>query len=96
MADEFADVEVGPEPAAGARVQIRKPDGKRVVRRFEKEGPVRALYAFIVQSDDDAQAGRPFVLKAGFPPKDLIGDIDGTFESCGLDGGAVQMVWRVD
>eukprot|EP00587_Corethron_hystrix_P006178 CAMPEP_0113306616 /NCGR_PEP_ID=MMETSP0010_2-20120614/5797_1 /TAXON_ID=216773 ORGANISM="Corethron hystrix, Strain 308" /NCGR_SAMPLE_ID=MMETSP0010_2 /ASSEMBLY_ACC=CAM_ASM_000155 /LENGTH=527 /DNA_ID=CAMNT_0000161321 /DNA_START=135 /DNA_END=1718 /DNA_ORIENTATION=- /assembly_acc=CAM_ASM_000155 len=96
MADEFADVAVGVEPATGARVQIRMPDGRRVVRRFDMTQNLKVLYAFVIQSNDDAKSGKPFILKAGFPLKDLACEIDGTFESCGLNGGAVTMAWKID
>ena len=46
------------------------------------------------QSNDEAKGGREFVLMAGFPPKDLIDDIDNTIESCKLEGQAITVRWK--
>ena len=46
------------------------------------------------QSDDDAKGGKEFVLMAGFPPKDLISDIDNSIESCQLAGEAITVRWK--
>lgn len=35
------------EPADGARIQFRMPDGKRVVRKFSTGAAVRMIYAFV-------------------------------------------------
>jgi hypothetical protein len=35
------------EPADGARIQLRLPDGKRVVRKFSSSASVRMIYAFV-------------------------------------------------
>jgi UBX domain-containing protein 7 len=44
------------EPAKdGSRIQLRLPDGKRVVRTFAASDPVRAIYAFVAVSDLDAR-----------------------------------------
>lgn len=107
MADEFAGVKVGDEPPAGrdvARIQIRLPDGSKLVRRFNKKDLLEVVYAFCVQTIEDAGAGRPFELLAGFPPKDLYpkiaegknADIDEptTIESCGLSGGSISVRWK--
>ena len=47
MIDELLNVAVGDEPAKGARIQIRMPDGKRVVRRFNPSDSVKIIYAFL-------------------------------------------------
>ena len=46
------------------------------------------------QSNDEAKSGKEFVLMAGFPPKDLISDIDSTVESCKLQGQAINVRWK--
>ena len=47
------------------------------------------------QSIEEAKAGREFVLKAGYPPKDLTWeDGDKTVEECQLSGQAVNMRWK--
>lgn len=45
--DELLKVEVPDEPAKGARVQLRMPDGKRVVRKFNMSDSVKIIYAFL-------------------------------------------------
>jgi hypothetical protein len=96
MADRFQDVQVGDEaPANGVgavRIAFRMPDGKRLVRRFIKADSIKLLYAFVLQHLPEAQAGRSFQLRAGFPPKDLKASIEsGTVESEGLAGGQVTV-----
>ena len=49
---------------------------------------------FLQQSNDEAKGGKEFLLMAGFPPKDLIDDIDNTIESCQLSGQAITMRWK--
>ena len=41
---------VGDEPASGARIQIRMPDAKRLVRKFAPEDTVKSIYAFVAVS----------------------------------------------
>ena len=48
--DELLDVDVGKEPADGARIQLRMPDGKRSVRKFDALQTVKAIYAFVAVS----------------------------------------------
>ncbi len=45
--NELLNMPVGEEPADGARIQIRMPDGKRVIRKFARADCVKVLYAFI-------------------------------------------------
>lgn len=97
---EILAMEVGQEPSAStggedvARVQIRMPDGKRLVRKFYASSPVKLIYAFVVQNNDEAKAGRVFELKAKFPPQDLLANIEDGIKSCGLDGEAINVVWK--
>ena len=35
------------EPTSGARVQIRMPGGTKLVRKFNADDPVKAIYAFV-------------------------------------------------
>jgi len=96
MTDEFAGVIVGDEPTNGSRIQFRMPDGKRIIRKFNAEDRVEVLYAFIVQSNDDAKAGKSFELKAGYPPKSLYTDLEQTIQTCGLSGATVVLSWISD
>lgn len=90
---KLLDQDIGEEPAPGddiARVQIRMPDGKRLVRKFRSEDSVRVIYAFVAQQSSDAvREGKQLELKAGFPPRDLLGRIDESISSCGLAGEAI-------
>jgi UBX domain-containing protein 7 len=93
---EILTMEVGDEPTAGdvARVQIKMPDGKRLVRKFAGDSPVKLIYAFVAQSNDDAKGGKAFELKAKFPPVDLFANIDDGIKSCGLNGEAIHVIWK--
>ena len=51
--DEYLTVTVPDEPKAGARVQCRLPDGKRIVRVFTPSDPVKIIYGFIAVCDND-------------------------------------------
>lgn len=48
LADELRAFNVPEEPSIGARMQVRLPDGKRLVRKFKLSDSVRTVYAFIV------------------------------------------------
>jgi hypothetical protein len=50
MNDELVKLDIGDEPAKGARIQFKTPDGKRVVRRFDPSDVVRNVYAFVAVS----------------------------------------------
>lgn len=94
LEDELATMDVGDEPtdnAISARVMIRMPDGKRLIRKFQKQHSVKIIYAFVAQSKSE---DKPFELKAGFPPKDLIEKIDCTIEECGLAGDSITVCWK--
>lgn len=49
---EILTMDVGDEPAGkdAARIQIRMPDGKRLVRKFRGEDCVKVIYAFVAVS----------------------------------------------
>lgn len=90
---ELLDQDIGEEPTSAdgiARVQIRMPDGKRLVRKFRGEDSVKVIYAFVAQQSSDAiREGKQLELKAGFPPRDLLDKIDESISSCGLAGEAI-------
>ena len=54
--DELLKIAVEDEPAKGARMQLRMPDGKRVVRRFNPTDPVKIIYAFLAVRNPAKQA----------------------------------------
>lgn len=92
--EEIREMGVPEEPGKGARVQIRFPDGSRVVRRFGEEELVKVIYAFVAQSNEDAKSGKSFEMKAGFPLKDLFSNINDTIKSCSLSGGSISIRWK--
>lgn len=86
---------VDEEPEKGARLQIRMHDGKRKVRKFLPTDTVKMIYAFVAQANEDVKDnGREFTLMAGYPPRDLFSELDGTIDSSKLQGEAVQMRWK--
>ena len=93
---EILSMPVEEEPTSGsvARVQIRMPDGKRLVRKFAGDSHVKAIYAFVAQSNEETKGGRAFELKAKFPPQDLFANIDDGIASCGLNGEAINVIWK--
>jgi hypothetical protein len=44
---ELLAMALGDEPAKGARIQLRMPDGKRTVRKFDASQTAKTIYAFI-------------------------------------------------
>lgn len=93
---EILVLEVGDEPTSGnvARIQIRMPDGKRLVRKFQGDDSVKIIYAFVAQSNEEAKSGKAFELKAKFPPQDLLSSVDESISSCGLNGEAINVMWK--
>jgi hypothetical protein len=59
LIDELVAMVVPDEPASGARLQFRMPDGKKSVRRFDESGSVKTIYAFVAVS--------PLVCYCSFP-----------------------------
>eukprot|EP01083_Nonionella_stella_P284134 967109_1 len=97
--DEILAMNVGEEPSGTdgvARIMIRMPDGKRLVRKFKVDDAVKMVYAFVSQSSDDSKGGKEFELKAGFPPKNLLPIVDNTIQSSGLAGDSVTVRWKED
>jgi hypothetical protein len=48
--DKWVSIELGDEPANGARIQFRMPDGKRQIRKFDPTTKVEMVYAFVAVS----------------------------------------------
>lgn len=48
--DQWVSIELGDEPANGARIQFRMPDGKRQIRRFDSSANLNVVYAFVAVS----------------------------------------------
>jgi len=80
-----------------ARVQLRMPDGKRLVRKFDGDSPVKVIYAFMAQLEsniEDARTGKAFELKAKFPPVDLMSFVEDSISNVGLSGEAITFLWK--
>ena len=80
-----------------ARVQFRMPDGKRLIRKFDGNAPVKIIYAFVAQleaNNEEAKSGKSFELKAKFPPVDLLQFAEQSISSCGLSGEAITFLWK--
>lgn len=95
--EEIRSLVVGEDPVGTdgvAKIMIRMPDGKRLIRKFMLTDTVTLIYAFIAQCDDDAKGGKAFECKFGFPPKDLRTCVDDTIGSTGLAGETITVRWK--
>jgi len=95
---EILTMDVAQPPSSGdddvAKVMIRLPDGKRLVRSFRGVETVKTIYAFVAQSNDDAKNGKEFELKVGHPPKDLLCSAENSIRLTGLAGGNITVRWK--
>jgi len=95
---EILTMDVAQSPTSGdddvAKVMIRMPDGKRLVRSFRGVETVKTIYAFVAQSNDDAKNGKEFELKVGHPPKDLLCSAENSIRFTGLAGGNITVRWK--
>jgi len=94
LADELATLPIPDEPPKSepcAKIQFRMPDGSRIVRRFPLEKSVKTVYAFVFK---EIQTSKTFELKSGFPPRDLLPNINDTVESCRLNGESITVRWK--
>lgn len=95
--DDISSMTVGNEPLGlngVAKIMIRMPDGKRLVRKFMEKDTVKIIYAFVAQSSKTTQSGRSFELKTGFPPRNLISDVDNTIQNLRLSGETIIFRWK--
>ncbi|KAI7857442.1 hypothetical protein BDC45DRAFT_501187 [Circinella umbellata] len=76
--------------ANSTRIQLRMPDGKRIIRRFLKTDPVRHLFEFVKSEVPETQS-QPFELV--FNRKQLIESLDQPIEEAGLVNAAVNFVF---
>lgn len=80
-----------------AKVQLRMPNGKKLIRKFCGDSPVKVIYAFVAQLEsniEDARAGRPYELNAKYPPMNLMPLVEDSIMSSGLSGEAITFVWK--
>jgi UBX domain-containing protein 7 len=96
--DDILSIKVEEEPSATnnvARIMIRMPDGKRLVRKFDNHGTVKDIYAFVAQSYPDFKSrNKEFEMMVGFPPKDLMTCVDESIASAGLAGESITVRWK--
>jgi len=74
-----------------ARVQIKLPNGKRIVKCFDENQLIKDVYSFVANSEEIK--GKAFEFKVGFPPKNL-GGRDESIKSASLDGESISVVWK--
>lgn len=87
VTEDYAVPEEPPKGEKGScRIQLKMPDGSRLVRAFRMTDPVGGIYALVSSKCD----GRPFKLMSGFPPKDLSGVKDTSIAEAGLAGESIQ------
>jgi hypothetical protein len=96
--DEILSMDVGEEPTSGtddiAGIMFRMPNGKRLVRNFSVHDTVKKIYAFVAQSCEGEDSGKPFELKAKYPPKDLIDNVSETILDTGLVRETITVRWK--
>jgi ataxin-3 len=82
---------VPPEPPANAagsvRLQLKLPNGERLVRRFLESDSVLAVYAVVKDMSPNAGA---LNLRVGFPPRDMSHLQGLTIGQAGLKGESIQ------
>ncbi|KAG0365273.1 hypothetical protein BGZ54_006695 [Gamsiella multidivaricata] len=76
------------DPATSTRIQFRLSDGSRLMHRFSKEAPVRALFEFIKAEVEDAQS-QPFELV--FISRPLLDDVDKTLAELGIANAQIMV-----
>ncbi|KAJ2957363.1 hypothetical protein NQZ79_g6883 [Umbelopsis isabellina] len=69
------------DPKTSTRIQLRLPDGSRIVRRFNKIDPVRYIFEFVKAEVAEAET-RPF--------EQLIDLIDKDIKEAGLENSAIN------
>ncbi|OZJ06108.1 hypothetical protein BZG36_00982 [Bifiguratus adelaidae] len=77
------------DPATTTRIQVRLPDGKRIVRRFGKEDPVRYLFEF-VKSEVSQAADSDFEIM--FNRQRLKDVMEQTIHDAGIENAAVNVI----
>lgn len=87
VTEEFAVPEEPPKGEKGScRIQLRLPDGSRLVRPFRTTDLVGGIFAVVASKC----GGRPFNLLAGFPPKDIAESKHKSIGEAGLAGESIQ------
>jgi len=90
-------VELPPEPAAGSspsicRIQVRLPQGRPVARRFDKNDPIKYVYAFARSLLPEDMQQREFILVTVHPRRELK-DEESSIDASGIANAAVIVEW---
>jgi UBX domain len=78
---------------------VKFPWGKQIARRFNKNDPVKDIYAFaqsVVRENagaGGADAGQNFDLFTAFPPTSLMPFLDMSLVDAGVTGNQLIMRW---
>lgn len=94
---DISSINVGSEPTGldgVAKILIRMPNGQRLVRRFMENDIVKNIYAFVAQTFLTLKSGKSFELKIGFPPRNLISDVENTILNLRLSGETIIFCWK--
>ncbi|KAG2185749.1 hypothetical protein INT43_002184 [Umbelopsis isabellina] len=78
------------DPKTSTRIQLRLPDGSRIVRRFNKTDPVRYIFEFVKAEVSEAET-RPFELV--YNRQQLIDLIDKDIKDAGLENSAINFIF---
>ncbi|KAF9918404.1 hypothetical protein BX616_008964 [Lobosporangium transversale] len=76
------------DPATSTRIGFRLSDGSRLMRRFPKDAPVRALFEFVKAEVEDART-QSFELV--FIGKQLLDDVDKTLAEVGVENAQIMV-----
>ncbi|KAF9191616.1 hypothetical protein BGZ51_006987 [Haplosporangium sp. Z 767] len=79
------------DPATSTRIGFRLSDGSRLMHRFSKTAPVRALFEYIKHEVEDART-QPFELV--FIGKQLLDDIDKTLAEVGVENAQILVTMQ--
>lgn len=94
--EETKEEELDPEPAAGTagvtRIQIRAPDGKRLIRRFLKTEPVSHIWTFIRQEIPESRRAN-FEVRTAIPPANIDYSTETTIEEAKLANASLLIQW---
>ncbi|KAG0237697.1 hypothetical protein B0O80DRAFT_176637 [Mortierella sp. GBAus27b] len=76
------------DPATSTRLGFRLSDGSRLMHRFSKNAPVRALFEFVKAEVEDARS-QPFELV--FLGRQLLEEVDKTLADAGIENAQIMV-----
>ena len=79
-----------PEPESGGAdvttIAFRFPDGKRIKRRFHKDGNIAGVFAFVKETVNENIS---FEIRTTYPPKSLANDLEQSIAEAGISGSSL-------